>query len=141
MDPIAALHARLSADLPLAALLTVHRGQPAVFVEGPVPAEAQTPWVQLVGITADAPEDARDLRLRRLRLELRCVDAAAAGSGRLQAVAARVRALLQAPELELPGARVLAQDCAGPTLLEGDRHFLQRRLELRLLIETTAEEG
>lgn len=140
MDPIAVLHARLSADLPLAALLAVYRGQPAVFVEGPVPAAARPPWVQLVGVVADAPEDSRGLHLRRLRLELRCVEAAEAGTGRLQAVAARLRALLQAPDLELPGARVLAQDCAGPALLEGERHLLQRRLELRLLIETTAEE-
>lgn len=139
MDLIAALHARLAGDAPLAALLAVYRGQPAVFAEAVAPADARPPWLLLPGAVADEPEATQGLRLRRLRLQIRCLGSAAAGSLALDAVAMRVRSLLQA-ELEPAGARVLAQSCAGPVAVEGDRHSLERRLELRLLLDPTEEE-
>lgn|SRR5690554_6068461 len=138
MDVVALLYDRLSADLPLAALLSDYRGQPAVFSEA-VPPDAEPPWILIEGVAADVPQDARGLRLRELRLALRCFDATGAGSGRLEAVAARARTLLHDGELMAPAAALLAQTCHGPTRVRSERGFLERRLELRLLLNETEE--
>lgn len=138
MDVVALLYDRLSADLPLAALLSNYRGHPAVFCDS-VPPDAEPPWILIEGVTADAPQDARGLRVRELRLALRCLDATGAGSGRLAAVAARARALLHEGELVPAGAALLAQSCHGPIRAPAERGFLERRLELRLLLNETEE--
>lgn len=138
MDVTALIHARLSTDLPLAALLSDYRGQPAVFADS-VPADAEPPWILIEGVASDVPQDARGLRLRELRLALRCLDATGAGSGRLEAVAARARALLHEDDLEAAGAALLAQSCHGPIRAPSERGFLERRLELRLLLNETEE--
>lgn len=139
MDLIGLVHARLSDDLALAALLADYRGQPAVFSDR-VPPDARPPWILIEGSVADAPADTRGLRLRALELSLRCLDKAEAGGGSLDAVAARARALLHGEELAAAGGAVLAQSCAGPLAQAPAAGFLQRRLTLRLLLNEVEED-
>jgi|SRR5690625_4206246 len=139
MDVIALIHARLGADLPLATLLADYRGTPAVFAER-VPPDAAPPWVLIEGVYLDTPEDGRGVRLRRLQVRLRCLDRAAGGGARLQAVAARTRALLQGEALEAASGALLAQTCSGPLAEAAEAGFLQRRLELSLLFNEREEE-
>lgn len=138
MDLAALIYQRLANDLPLAALLADYRDHPAIFHER-VPLDAQPPWIVLDGVTADEPADARGLRLRSLRFALRCLAAAGEGGAALDAVAARARALLHGEELAATTGAVLAQSCAGPVAAATERGFLQRRLELRLLLNDSDE--
>ena len=138
MDVIAFLHGRLAEDLPLAALLASYRGGPAVFSEK-VPPDASPPWVLIEGVVRDSSEDCRGLRLRRQEVRLRCLDRGSEGGGRLQAIAARVRALLHGEGMAAASGALLAQSCSGPLLDPGEAGFQQRRLELSLLFNDLEE--
>src|SRR5690606_26795827 len=140
MDVIAFLHGRLAEDLPLAALLASYRGEPSVFGDR-VPPEAEPPWILLEGPLSEEAEDARGLRLRRLELRLRCLDRAGAGGGRLQAVAARVRALLHEWELVAGGGLLLGQFCCWRLAEAAAEGFLQHRCDVRLLCNELGEEA
>lgn len=140
MDVIAFIHGRLAEDLPLAALLASYRGEPSVFGDR-VPPDAEPPWILLEGPLSEEAEDARGLRLRRLELRLRCLDRTGAGGGRLQAVAARVRALLHEWELVAGGGLLLAQVCSGPLAEAAEEGFLQHRFDVSLLCNELGEEA
>ena len=138
MDVIALLHRHLAADLPLAALLASYRGRPAVFTER-VPPDAEPPWILIEGILRDVAEDGRGVRLRRVEVGLRCLDRAAAGGGRLWAVAARARVLLHGEALAAASGAFLAPACSGPVAEAAEPGFLQRRLDLSLLLNDVEE--
>src|SRR5690625_71907 len=139
MDVTAAIHQQLAADLPLAALLSRYREGPAIF-NGVVPPDAEPPWILIEGIRRDEAADTRGLRLRRLQVRLRCIAAAGAGGGRLQALAARAQALLHGTAPAKGSGAFLAQSCSGPLVEPGGPGYLQQRLELSLLFNDFEEE-
>ena len=138
MDVIGFIHGHLAEDLPLAALLASYRGGPAVFSEK-VPPDASPPWVLIEGVVRDSSEDCRGLRLRRQEVRLRCLDRGSEGGGRLQAIAARVRAAARRRHGRGQRRALLAQSRSGPLLDPGEAGFQQRRLELSLLFNDLEE--
>lgn len=108
------IHARLTGDATLAALLSTYHDEPAVFTVEPAPGAADLPYIVTAGEVAQTPWDTKNSRGRELWRDVRCYAARNGSAVTVEAMAERVRALLHRNPLTVVGFGVLLADCTGP---------------------------
>lgn len=136
MSLSASLYARMVADEPLAALLAVYDGKPAVFTIDPPPEDAVLPYVITPGELATNPFDTKDLRGLELFQDVRCYTARTGSAIDVDAIAARVRAMFHRQPIAVDGRQSLLTSVTGPRIAPDDDAY-GRLLTVRVLLDPT----
>lgn len=134
MSLSSALFERMVADEPLAALLAVYAGQPAVFTTDPPPDDAELPYVITPGELATNPFDTKDKRGLELFQDIRCYTARTGSALAVGNIAARVRALFHRQPLVVDGRPSLLTSVTGPRVAPDDDAY-GRLLTVRVLLD------
>lgn len=133
MNLTAALHARLTGDADLVALLNTFEGEPAVFTADPAPGKAELPYIVTAGEVAQTPFDTKTTRGRQVWRDVRCYAPASGSAALVEQIAERVRALLHRHWLEVEGHETYVAEVAGPVAADEEDAY-GRVLTLRLIL-------
>jgi hypothetical protein len=119
----AAIHARLSGDATLAAMLASYKGAPAVFTTDPAPGDALLPYIVTAGQVSDAAFDTKTVSGRQLWRDVRCYASADGSAAEVEAIAERVRVLLHRQVLTIPDFVVFVAECSGPIAADEEQAY------------------
>jgi hypothetical protein len=133
-----ALYDRLAGDATLTALLSVYRGNPAIFTEVPIPPNARLPYIAIPEPLDDEAGifDTKTAFGRRWQREILCY---AQDTAPVETIAARVVQLFerQAAALTIVGYAPMVCRTVGPIVTPTD-DTLQGRA-VRVIIEATTD--
>lgn len=139
MNVAAALHAVLTGDATLTALLAEYEGEPAVFTKDPVPKDAPWPFVVISGSETDDDAGAKNEGHRSIARRIRVYDDSDDGSViTIDAIGERIRALLHRTPFTLTGGTVYMVDVQGPLDAPSGPDTLGRALIVRILVGPAA---
>lgn len=114
----AAVYDRLAGDPTLVDLVSVYKGNPAIFTVDPAPGDAELPYIVTAGEVSQAPFDTKTTRGRDLIRDVRCYAAEDGSAVVVEAMAERVRALLHRQLLTISGFTWLISDVSGPIVAD-----------------------
>lgn len=135
-----AIYDKLTADATLTAMLATYNGSPAVFTTDPAPGDATRPYLVTAGEVAQAPFDTKTTRGRDVMRDVRCYADADGSAVVIEAIAARVRALLHRQPLEIVGFDWVLSSCSGPIVAD-ERDVYGRIITLSLMAQEDLDDG
>ena len=138
MNLTEAIHARLTGDVTLTALLATYKGVPAVFTTDPAPEDASLPFLVSAGQVSDVAFDTKTTRGRDVRRDVRCYAAASGSAVTIEAIAERVRTLLHRHQLAVSGMVTWIAEVSGPIVAD-EPDVYGRILTARVLLVETIE--
>lgn len=125
---------RMAGDPVLSADLSSYHDEPAVIVtdDGSLPEDVSTPFVAVLGVIVDEPNDCKSGEGRDQSLMIRVFDEADGSTLQVEAIAERVRSLFHRQPLGLASGAYLVE-CSGPFVTPTDSSLYGRQIEVRVV--------
>lgn len=121
-----AIHGRINGDGTVTALLSMFKGQRAIFVGDLLPPGVVPPYISSPPSFADAPNDAKNAIGRAISRDIGCYTLATGNTTTVDAIAERVRELFHRHPLVISGFATMIASASGPVVAPTDKTLYGR---------------
>ena len=136
----AAVYAALTSNADVAALLATYADAPAVFTDEDVPGDAPTPYVVVSDAVGSFNRDDKNRRGREELRQIEVYDDRTGSSRAIRVLAETVRDALHRQPLVMEGGKAVLVRVGPPSLLEVGAELRGRVMQLRIVIDESADQ-